>query len=135
MKTVQFAMAALAAGTLLAQARLDSAKMRTDLFAGIAGNADALKRMLDASEKLLAENPDHAQALMWHGVATMGSFFQEAQKGNSQQAFPTLFKGSGEMDRAVSLAPDDIEVRVLRAVMYMPASRRMPPQFSEGMLE
>jgi DNA-binding LytR/AlgR family response regulator len=39
------------------------------------------------------------------------------------------------MDRAVSLAPDDIEVRIIRAVLYQPASRQMPPSFAEGMLE
>ena len=39
------------------------------------------------------------------------------------------------MDRAVSLAPDDLEVRVLRAVLYGPASRQMPPPVGEGMLD
>ena len=39
------------------------------------------------------------------------------------------------MDRAVALAPDDIEVRIMRAVLYAPASRRMPSPFSETMLE
>jgi len=135
MKIVRFVIATVAAGTLLAQVRLDGNKMRNDLFAAMAGSPDALKRIQDASEKVLGENPDHAQAVMWHGVATLGSFFQEAQKGNAQTAFPNALKGIGEMDRAVSLAPDDIEVRVLRSVLYAPASRGMPPPFSESLLE
>lgn len=39
------------------------------------------------------------------------------------------------MDRAVELAPDDIEVRVLRGVIFRPISQQMPPPFSERMLD
>lgn len=135
MKIARFVVGALAAGMLMAQIRLDSNKMRNDLFASMAGNTEAMKRMLGASGKVLAEDPDHAQALLWHGVATIAAFFPEAQKGNAQAAFPSLQRGILEMDRAVSLAPDDIEVRVMRAVLYQPTSRQLPPQLSSDMLE
>lgn len=125
----------LTTGVLFAQARLDSNQMRNNLFAAMAGNPNALKPIFDASEKILAQNPDHAQALMWHGVATLAEFFGEAQKGNPQAAFPKFQKATEEMDRAVSLAPDDIEVRVLRAVLYSPASRSVPPAAASGLLE
>src|SRR4051812_10874618 len=108
-------------GALLAQTRLDSNQMRNDLFAAMRGNSDALKRMLDSSQKVLDQNPDHAQALAWHGAATIGSFFMEAQNGNAQVAVPIFQKGAAEMDRAVSLASDDIEVRIMRSVLYGPA--------------
>ena len=124
-----------AAATLLAQARLDSNQMRSDLFAGMAGNPDALKRLNDVSSKALAGNPDHAQALVWHGAAMLGEFFMEAQKGNAQAFMGHFQKGSAEMDRAVSLAPDDLEVRIMRASLYAPASRQMPAPFGESMLE
>ena len=115
----------LTTGALRAQTRLDSDQMRNDLFAAMAGNTDALKRILDASQKMLAQNPDHAQALVWRGAATISSFFMEAQKGN---AGVTVFqKGAADMDRAVALAPDDIEVRIMRSVLYGPASRQFPP--------
>jgi tetratricopeptide (TPR) repeat protein len=135
MKVTRLLILVLAAGTLAAQVRLDGNKMRNDLFAAMAGNADALKRIIDSSEKMLTEHPDHAQAMMWHGIGVMGSFFQEAQKGNVQAAFPNFLKGAAEMDRAADLAPDDIEVRVLRGVLYRPASREVPPQLANGLLE
>lgn len=135
MKPLRLVLVILTATTLLAQARLDSNQMRNDLFAAMEGNADALKRVLDASQKVLTENPDHAQALVWHGAAMLGGSFMEAQKGNPQAAMPNLQKGMAEMDRAVSLAPDDIEIRVMRAVLYGPASRQVPPPFTDGMLE
>ena len=136
MKTIRFVITTVAAaGALLAQVRLDSNKMRNDLFAAMSGDKSALKRMFEASEPVLAQNPDHAQALMWHGVATLGAFFMQAQSGNVQAAFPTLQKATSEMDRAVSLAPDDVEVRVLRAVMYTPASRSMPGPMGTALLE
>ena len=135
MKTLRILLVVLVAGSLLAQDRLDSNQMRNDLFAAMAGNPGKLQSILDASGKLLAKDPDHAQALLWHGVATLAGFFGEAQKGNVQAAMPAFGKAESEMDRAVSLAPNDLEVRVMRAVMYTPASRTMPPPFSERLLE
>ena len=49
MKALRLLLVALAAGSLSAQTRLDSNQMRNDLFAAMAGNADALKRMNEAS--------------------------------------------------------------------------------------
>ena len=135
MKATQLLMVLITTGALLAQTRLDSNQMRNDLFAAMEGNPNALKRMLDTSQKALDQNPDHAQALVWHGAATIGSFFMEAQKGNAPAAVPIFQKGAAEMDRAVSLAPDDIEVRIMRSVLYGPASRQFPPPLGRDMLE
>ncbi|HET9215634.1 MAG TPA: LytTR family DNA-binding domain-containing protein [Terriglobia bacterium] len=130
MKAFRLLLVTFAAGSLLAQTRLDSNQMRNDLFAALAGNADALKRMNEASSKVLAANPDHAQALLWHGTATLAEFFMDAQKGKAQSGMGNLQKGTAEMDRAVLLAPNDLEVRIMRAVLYAPASRQMPDQYA-----
>ena len=81
MKTLRCFFVLLAAGTLMAQTRLDSNQMRNDLFAGMAGNADALKRISETSAKTLADNPDHAQALVWHGIATLGRILHAGAEG------------------------------------------------------
>ena len=135
MKTIRILLIVLVTGSLLAQDRLDSNKMRDDLFAAMAGKPERLQPILDASGKILASNPNHGQALLWHGVATLAGFFGEAQKGNWQAAMPAFAKAEDEMDRAVSLAPNDLEVRVIRAVMYAPASRALPSPFSDRLLE
>jgi len=136
MKALRLLLVTFAATSfLMAQTRLDSNQMRNDLFSAMTGNADGLKRINEASSKVLAQNPDHAQALLWHGSATLAGFFMEAQKGNAQSAMASFQKGTAEMDRAVSLAPDDLEVRIMRGVLYAPASRQMPPPFAEPLLE
>jgi len=135
MKTIRLFLVMLMAGTLLAQDRLDSNQMRNYLFSALSGNAEALQGLYDASEKMLKDKPDHAQALVWHGAANFGSFFMEAQKGNMPGAMGSLQKGLGEMDRAVSIAPDDLEVRIMRAVIYSPASRQMPEPMAGATIE
>jgi tetratricopeptide (TPR) repeat protein len=132
MKTLAFIV--LAAAALAAQDRLDTTRMRNDLFAGLAGNQEAIARMLVASEKMLAEFPDSAQALVWHGVASLARSFQLLQ-GNQDAGMAAFQKAIGEMDRAVELAPDDIEVRALRGVLLAPLSRQMPEPFTTRMLE
>ena len=43
--------------------------VREDLFAGFAGDADALARGLKKCDEALAKNPKHAEALVWRGAA------------------------------------------------------------------
>ena len=131
-KTVTIAILAVAA--LGAQVRLDTSRMRNDLFAGFAGSQEALTRVLDESERLLAEFPDHPQALVWHGAATLGRS-QRVLQDNRDAGIAMFQRAIGEMDRAVELAPDDGEVRAIRGVLLAPLSRQFPPPFSERMLE
>jgi tetratricopeptide (TPR) repeat protein len=134
MKPVRLLLIILMAGTFVAQSRLDTDQLRNDLFAAMAGNAEALQRIFVSTEKVLGEDPNHAQALVWHGAATMGRFFVEPP-GNLQAAMQNVQNGVAEMDRAVSLTPDDLEVRIMRAVVYGPASRSLPPPLAESMIE
>ena len=124
----------LAAAALTAQVRLDTSRIRNDLFAGFAGSQEALTRVLDESERLLAEFPDHPQALVWHGAATLGRS-QGVLQDNRDAGIAMFQRAIGEMDRAVDLAPDDGEVRAIRGVLLAPLSRQFPPPFSERMLE
>ena len=67
-------------------ARFDHA-VRTDFFAGFAGNKELLARGMAACEKTLAGDPNHAEALVWHGA---GLYYQGGQlraKEDSQRRF------------------------------------------------
>jgi pentatricopeptide repeat protein len=44
-------------------------KVRQDFFDGIRGDAAALDRAQKLCEDTLAKDPDHAEALVWHGAA------------------------------------------------------------------
>lgn len=67
-----------------------------------------VQKGMQALERALKLNPDHAEALATHGgvQALMASF---------QPAGPPASKGVAEMNRAVELAPDSVRVRLVRA--------------------
>ena len=99
-------------GSLAGQMRPDSPVVR-DLFAGFAGDLSAFKRGMDAIEKQLAQKPDDAEVLVWHGAGTL---FQSRLEGETdgQKRIAQFQKGTSEMDRAVSLQPNNIAVRIPR---------------------
>lgn len=122
------------AAAVSAQGRLDTSRMRIDLFAALSGDQEAVARALAASERLLVESPDHPQALVWRGAATIARS-QRLLQDDREAGVAAFQQGIGDMDRAVELAPDDGEIRAVRGVLLAPLSRQMPPPFSERMLE
>jgi len=121
-----FAVAILTVHPVAPQVRLDSQAV-SDIFTGFGGNLEALKRGMDACEKLLAENPSHAEALAWHGAATLAQSSVGLSPDLDFQRRVELFKrGTGEMDRAVSLEPDNILVRTARGSILQLLTPGMP---------
>jgi tetratricopeptide (TPR) repeat protein len=110
------------AGAARAQERYDM-KVRNDFFAGFAGDAAALERAMKATGATLAENPNHAEALVWQGGGTYFLAGQAFQKGDAQKGMELAQKGIAEMDRAVELAPNDIAVRIPRGSVLLTATR------------
>lgn len=112
MKAITFTLAAFAAVTLMAQVRFNP-QIRNDLFGAFGGDLTAFKRGMDACEKLLAQNPNNAEALVWHGA---GILYQSRLDGETdgQKRIALFGKGTSEMDRAVNLEPDNIAVRIPR---------------------
>ncbi len=51
--------------------------VRSDFFAGFAGDRERLARAMATCERYLAENPAHAEALVWHGS---GLLFQAGRR-------------------------------------------------------
>jgi tetratricopeptide (TPR) repeat protein len=116
------AVASFFAGAARAQDRYDL-KVRNDFFAGFGGDAAALERGLKAAAATLAENPNHAEALVWHGAGTYYLAGQAFMKGDPQKGMELASKGIAEMDRAVELAPDHIGVRIPRGSALLTATR------------
>lgn len=101
-------------------------QVRRDFFAGYAGDADALKRGMAKCEERLKTDPNHAEALVWHGGGLLfgaSKLFadKEWQRGSEQQQL-----GLAEMDRAVVLRPKDVGILVPRAAMLVTYSRFVP---------
>ena len=102
-----------------------SAQMMADLFSGFGGNAGALKRALDSTGVVLTASPNHAQALAWHGAATL--YYGSTNPDLSALDRIGLFQqGTKEMDSAVGIAPDDVRVRMARGVVLRMLTPTMP---------
>ena len=102
-------------------------RVRDDFFAGFGGDRARLERGMQTTAETLARDPQHPEALVWHGG---GLFFQAGDafaKGDSARGVELAQRGIEEMDRAVALAPDRIGVRIPRGSTLITATRFMQP--------
>ncbi len=112
-------------GLAAAQERFDM-RVRNDFFAGFAGNQEALDRAMKRCEDELARNPANAAALVWHGS---GVFFESRsyfRSGDQAKGIEFWQRGLGEMDKAVTMAPEQLGVRIPRGAVLLTASRTLP---------
>ena len=119
---------------LSAPARFDYL-VREDFFAGFGGNSEALQRGMQKAEAALAENPEHAEALVWHGA---GLYFQAGQafrKQDFQTGQSLAAKGLAEMDKAVQLQPEHVGVRIPRGSVLLTSARFMPPDMATPLIK
>jgi len=110
-------------------------QVRADFFAGAAGDDARLQKAIDVCERALAENPKHAEALVWHGASLLVRGGRAFQKGDQAAGMPLFGRGIKEMDDAVALAPDNPGVLIPRAAVLIEATRNMPPDPARPLLE
>ena len=79
---------------------------------GAGGDKTAVKKSADYLEKLIELTPDHAGAHYWYGSALVLKG-RDALFPLSKISF--VNKGIAELDEAVSLAPENINIRIGRA--------------------
>ncbi len=109
--------------------------VRSDFFAGFAGDDARLQKGMEACERTLAEQPQHAEAMVWHGSGLIYEAGQAFQKGDPETGGALWSKGLAEMRTAVSLAPDDVGVRIPRGAMLLQVTRFMPPERAKPLIE
>ena len=119
---------------LPAQARFDLI-VRNDMFAGLSGNMEALARAMAACERILAGEPNNAEALVWHGSGTVFLSGRAFQEGDASRGMILFQKGVDEMARAVELEPTNIAVRIPRGATLREATRTLPPPMAAPLLE
>jgi hypothetical protein len=111
---------------VVAQQRFDF-KVREDMFAGMDGDSAAFDRAMKLIADTLAADPDHAQALVWRGDGRLFLAGQAFQRGAIGEGRALAGQGVADMERAVSLAPTEIAVRIPRAAGLMPFARGLRP--------
>lgn len=110
--------------------------VRSDFFAGLAGDKEKLDRAMKVAEDTLAKNPKNAEAMVWHGG---GVYFESKDwymKGDYVKGGQFMQDGLREMDEAVALAPDNIGVLIPRAAVLLGSAPHVPmPDMARQMFE
>jgi len=109
--------------------------VRSDFFAGFAGDAGRLQRAMDRCEQALAEDPRRAEALVWHGAGLGFQAGQGFRRGDRETGIGLWSRAIEEMNRAVGLEPDNVGVRIPRGATLLEATRGMSPEMSRPLLE
>ena len=109
--------------------------VRNDFFAGFTGDKEALDRAMKMCEQVLAKNPKHAEALVWHGSGLLFISGQHFQKGDSKKGIELWTRGLKEMDEAVALDPENVGVLIPRGAVLLGVSAQAPPEFGKPLLE
>jgi len=110
-------------------------QVRADFFAGVAGDAERLDKAIALCERTLAENPKHAEALVWHGAAMLVRSRGAFQKGDMAGGGQLWARGLKEMDDAVALEPDRVGVLIPRGAVLLEATRHLPPETARPLIE
>jgi len=106
----------------VAQERFDYA-VRDDMFRAFGGNEAAFKSAMATIDAKLAENPDHAGALVWRGA---GRYFKAGQvfaAGDYAGGQALAASAMADLDRAYELQPRSIEVLIPRAAVLLVVAR------------
>lgn len=94
--------------------RFDSL-VRDDFFAGMMGDTARLDRGMKFTEELLAVNPKHADALVWHGGGLLARAAQAYAKGEKSAGNILWRRGLKEMNDAAKFEPDNMRVKIGRS--------------------
>lgn len=119
---------------VVAQERFDDV-MRGFFFAGFAGDRDALAQGMRATEEILAADPSHAEARVWHGAGALFRAGEAFENRDADKGISLWQEGLAEMAQAVALAPTDVAVLIPRGATLITTSRFTPPAQARPILE
>lgn len=100
--------------------------VRNDFFAGFTGDEAALERAMKVSGETIAANPDHPEALVWHGAGLYFRAGNAFQSGDSAKGMELYRQAFAQMDKAVKLAPNQVGVRIPRGAALLAATAFQP---------
>jgi tetratricopeptide (TPR) repeat protein len=101
----------------------------------VAGDEARLTRAMELCERTLAENPKHAEAMVWHGAAGLVRAGQAFAKGDMAVGGQLFERAMKEMNDAAALAPDNPGVLIPRAAVLLEGTRNMPPDMARPLVE
>jgi tetratricopeptide (TPR) repeat protein len=96
--------------------------VREDMFAGFSGDTAAFQRAMKLCEDSLRANPNHAEALVWHGTGVWFLSGHAFQTGDFQRGMALSDSGMSQMDRGVNLDSNNVAVRIPRGAAILAAA-------------
>src|SRR5215471_17557471 len=109
--------------------------VRADFFAGAAGDETRLAKVMEVCEQALEQNPNHAEARVWHGAAVLVRAGRAFQKGDTATGGPLFDRGIKEMNEALALAPNNLGVLIPRGAVLLQATQNMAPAVAKPLLQ
>lgn len=110
--------------------------VRQDFFAGFSGDQEAFARAMKNSEEAIAAHPnDSAEALSWHGSGLLLMSGQKFQAGDYKAGAELWGRANAAMEKAGNMAPDNVGVLIPRAASWFAASRNMPKEQQQPIIE
>ena len=109
--------------------------VREDMFAGFRGDTAAMQRAIKLCEDTLRINPNHPEALVWHGSAIWYLSGKAFQNHDVQTGMALSDSGLSEMDRAVELDSNNIGVRIPRAAAILAAAPFIPDPYGKMLMQ
>jgi hypothetical protein len=85
-----------------------------DFIAGFQGDGEALDRALKETDAILAKDPNNAEALAWSASGKGAKGGAAYGKGDMKAGAELSSESTDELNRAVQLAPDNANIRVIR---------------------
>jgi pentatricopeptide repeat protein len=110
-------------------------RVRQDFFDGIRGDQAALDRAIALCETTLAKQPQHAEAMVWHGAGLMARSTGAFRTGDTAKGLDLYRRGLAEMDHAVELAPNNVGVRIPRGAVLLSVAPYVPEPERSKLLE
>ncbi len=110
--------------------------VRDDFFAGLLQqDTAALERGMKVCEETLARDPEHSEAMVWHGgglIMKAGNAFRTGDRATGGKLWE---QGMAEMDRAVELAPESIGTLIPRGAVLLAVAGFAPEPHRTSLLD
>ena len=103
-------------------------KYRRKFFAVFRGDFSQFEQGMKEIEAMLAKNPRDARARVWHGNGLMVRAGVKRFTGQVEAGKKLLLQSKAECDRAVALAPQDVNILAMRAVTLHIAGEYWKPE-------
>jgi tetratricopeptide (TPR) repeat protein len=122
----------VAAGVALRAQRFDDI-VRADFFAGMSGDVARFDHAMQTCEDALMSNPKNASALVWHGAGLLVRSGVAFRAGKADDGLELRIRAMREMNEAVAMTPEDVQVLMPRAAILVSSARFSPNEQARDM--